>query len=109
MHGLALQRCFNHAEREAVARCPSCRNFFCRECITEHDERVICASCLRKSGASSSSRRPLRAVLAALAPGAVGLFVAWIFFYLLGTGLMAFPSKWQDHGLIGSALEEEGD
>src|SRR5580658_7631208 len=30
------QRCFNHDLREAVAQCPSCKRFFCRECVTEH-------------------------------------------------------------------------
>ena len=45
---LAHQRCFNHATREAVARCPECHHFFCRECITEHDDRVLCTGCLKK-------------------------------------------------------------
>ena len=48
MRSLSLQRCFNHAHREAAARCPECTHFYCRECITEHDDRVICAACLRK-------------------------------------------------------------
>ena len=45
---LSLQRCRNHAEREAVARCPGCGHHFCRECVTEHDDRILCAACLRK-------------------------------------------------------------
>jgi hypothetical protein len=106
MQGLALQRCFNHAEREAAARCPSCRNFFCRECITEHDERVLCASCLRKTASSSASLHPLRATLAAVLPCLAGLFLAWFFFYLLGAGLLAIPAKWHNGSLIGSAFEE---
>ena len=48
MQNLAHQRCFNHAVREAVARCPECGQCFCRECITEHDDRVVCAACLKK-------------------------------------------------------------
>ena len=48
MAAVALQRCLHHGEREAIARCPECGSFFCRECITEHDERVLCASCLAK-------------------------------------------------------------
>ena len=48
------QRCFNHAGREAVARCPECGQFFCRECITEHEDRVLCSACLKKL-----TRRPL--------------------------------------------------
>ena len=42
---ISQARCGNHAGREAVARCPECRGFFCRECITEHEGRLICAQC----------------------------------------------------------------
>ncbi|MFN7139481.1 MAG: rhomboid family protein, partial [Limisphaerales bacterium] len=48
MQNLTQQHCLNHFTREAAARCPECKQFFCRECITEHDDRVICAGCLRK-------------------------------------------------------------
>ena len=43
---VAKRTCGIHVEREAVAQCPSCRKFFCRECITEHDYQMICAGCL---------------------------------------------------------------
>lgn len=42
---LLHKRCFNHAEREATARCPVCTRDFCRECVTEHDHRMLCRSC----------------------------------------------------------------
>ena len=32
MNDLLYQRCFNHVLREAVARCPECLRYFCREC-----------------------------------------------------------------------------
>jgi len=54
---LAYQRCLNHTFREAVARCPECGHYFCRECITEHEDRVVCASCLRKLVESSAGGR----------------------------------------------------
>jgi hypothetical protein len=57
MSSLAAQRCFHHSLREAVARCPECRQFYCRECITEHEERVICATCLRRLSAAPPARR----------------------------------------------------
>lgn len=44
--GVASRKCGIHAGREAAARCPSCGGFFCRECITEHDYKMICAGCL---------------------------------------------------------------
>jgi hypothetical protein len=44
MQDITQQRCLNHMLREAVARCPECSRFFCRECITEHEDKVLCAS-----------------------------------------------------------------
>lgn len=58
MPALIHQRCFNHATREAVARCPECSQFFCRECITEHDDRVICSACLKKLARVPLLKRP---------------------------------------------------
>ena len=46
MDDLLHQRCFNHMLREAVACCPECRRYFCRECVTEHEDKVLCAACL---------------------------------------------------------------
>jgi hypothetical protein len=94
---ISLQhRCLNHAEREAVARCPECRQFFCRECITEHDERVICAACLRKiartSGARTRSFVAVRLAVQCLA----GLVLAWFFFYLVGESLLSLPSAFHE-------------
>jgi len=67
MKDLAHQRCFNHVQREAVARCPQCRGYFCRECITEHDDRVICAGCLSKLVRKSAlPRRTLTGLLHAM-------------------------------------------
>ena len=40
-------RCRRHPERPASARCPACGGTYCRECVVEHDGRILCASCLR--------------------------------------------------------------
>lgn len=87
------QRCVHHPDREAAARCPECRRFFCRECVSEHDGRVLCATCLAaglRVQAMVSSRfgfigRALCAVL--------GLCLAWWFFDLVGQGLMRVPAS----------------
>jgi hypothetical protein len=103
MHDLAHQRCLNHAEREAVARCLACGHYFCRECITEHDDRVICASCLRKLVRVPLLQRRGFGSLVRLSQCALGLLVAWFFFYLIGEGLLALPTSfhegtlWQAH------------
>jgi hypothetical protein len=96
MQTLAHQRCFNHAIREAVARCPECRRFFCRECVTEHDDRVICAACLRKLAHQPLLKRPAFAAVRRAAQCGIGLFVVWFFFYLLGAWLLALPNSFHE-------------
>lgn len=104
MSTLVLQRCLHHPDREAVARCPECERFFCRECIAEHDDRIICASCLQLLAhpAEKPRGRSLWGLVAfPLFRAGVGLFVAWFCFYLLGHYLLTFPSDfhaglWKD-------------
>ncbi len=96
---LSTQRCFNHATREAVARCPECRGFFCRECVTEHDDRVICTACLKKFARVPLLKRPLFAVMLRSGQAMLGLFLVWFFFYLIGSGLAALPNSFHEDEL----------
>ena len=96
---LAEQRCFNHALREAVARCPECTHFFCRECITEHDDRVLCAACLRKLARVPLLRRRGFARCFRLAQVMVGLLAAWLFFYIIGNTLLSIPASFHEGAL----------
>lgn len=96
MQSLAFQRCFNHAGREAVARCPECKNYFCRECITEHDDRVLCASCLSKLLRRPPAQRRMFVQLLRLAQCALGLLVAWYFFFLIGEALLRLPDSFHE-------------
>ena len=101
---LTRQRCWLHLEREAAARCPVCAHFYCRECVTEHAGRVICAACLRNllSTAATATTRwrrlgtgPRRA-LATLARGSQLVFsvvLAWFFFHLLGQWLLTSTAE----------------
>ncbi len=90
-----------HSLREAVARCPECRNSFCRECVTEHEGRVICASCLKRLvGAHSEHRRGARWIAASVLPF-VGVALAWAFFYGVGRLLMLIPASVHDGTLWG--------
>lgn len=88
--GTLAARCQHHPSRPAAARCPSCGGFFCRECVTEHDGRMLCASCLARSPTTVKRPRvrPFRA-LAALA----GFAALWGSLYLLGRLLLAIPSE----------------
>jgi hypothetical protein len=96
MPELIHQRCFNHSRREAAARCPECRHHFCRECITEHEDRVICASCLRKLVKGSSSARRGFANVARAIQVLAGLVTVWFFFYLFGQTLLSIDSSFHE-------------
>ena len=96
MDDIALERCLNHEQREAVARCPECKRCFCRECITEHEHRVICAACLKKLTGKSLSRRVRAAGLVGLALGVAGMVIAWLFFFTVGKLLLMIPSDFHE-------------
>jgi len=105
MNALADQKCFNHGEREAVGRCPECRNFYCRECITEHEGRIVCASCLGEL-ASKKRKSSLRFTLTRPALVVVSCLFLWSIFFLFGRALLLLPDEfhegtvWQDPDAI---------
>mgnify|MGYP001264989032 CR=1 FL=1 len=99
MVALTHQRCFNHADREAVARCPGCGSYFCRECVTEHDERVICAACLRKEARPRLLQRPGFVGVIHFGQALLGLFLAWFFFHMVGDILLGLPSSFHEGSL----------
>ena len=81
MSDLARQQCCNHPGREAIVRCPSCRRDYCRECVTEHDDRYLCSACLQLETAKPAHaprrfRMPVGALLAL-----AGLLTAWTVYY----------------------------
>ncbi|MBT3374344.1 MAG: rhomboid family protein [Lentisphaerae bacterium] len=105
--GLLRTRCFNHATREAVARCPECRRHFCRECVTEHDARVVCASCLAQLAEDAHERRPTRQLLSRATLSCAALVVTWLSFYLLGRGLLMVPSTFHEGTVWEEVFEAE--
>ncbi|HKX60434.1 MAG TPA: rhomboid family protein [Verrucomicrobiae bacterium] len=108
MSHLTLQRCFHHAGREAVARCPQCRSYFCRECITEHEDRVICASCLKKLARVPFTRRAGFVGVLRVFQVMGGLLIAAGFFYWVGQTLLDLPSSFHDGTLWrGRWIDEE--
>ena len=103
---LRERRCRNHLSREAAARCPECGFFFCRECVTEHEDRILCSDCLRQKSVASGNRvrgglRRMAAVLSA----AAGLAIAWLFFFLLGRGLLLVPTALPESASSPSMME----
>lgn len=92
MSDLHQRQCLNHAAREAVARCPECGHFYCRECIAEHEDRVICAACLRKLlRPAKAGRSATTAWLSRGAAFGLSLTVGWLAFYLMGKILLTIP------------------
>ena len=94
---MLIRRCYNHAEREASARCVSCGRFFCRECVAEHAGRMICGACLRSTAqqGSAESSRWMTTTLQACRL-VIALFVAWLVFYAAGRGLLTIPSAFHE-------------
>ena len=79
--GALAQRCWNHEGREAVCRCPACGRSYCRECVTEHESRFLCVSCLRnvaraRKGGPGRLRRMAPALMTA-----AGVILAWAIFF----------------------------
>jgi hypothetical protein len=87
------QRCWNHEGREAVCRCPGCGRSFCRECVSEHEARLLCAACLSRA-AQTAPRRPNP--LRRLAPAAMllaGMLIAWIVLFGAGESLIILSQR----------------
>jgi hypothetical protein len=79
-----------------VARCPECRRFYCRECVTEHDDRLLCASCLKKAAIAEDAAKPSAALgyIRSAIGVAFGFGAAWIFFVIVLFTLAALPTNW---------------
>jgi hypothetical protein len=96
MNTLALQRCLNHPAREAAARCLDCSGHYCRECVVEHDGRLLCAACLRKATKTSAFREVWLARIWHFAQVCGALAFLWIAFFALGKMLLAIPSSFHE-------------
>ena len=96
MATLAAQRCNHHAQREAVALCLACSRYFCRECVTEHDGRVLCAPCLHQLlHVSAGQRHGWRWGIRCLC-GLGSVAVLWLLLYCLGQALLTIPDAFHD-------------
>lgn len=92
MSALAVQRCLNHDAREAVCRCPQCRNYFCRECVISFEDRMLCASCVaQKVSASPDLQR--RPGFGAFVLATAGFLLVWLLFYLAGWAVMQWRER----------------
>ena len=105
---VAAEKCWNHYEREAVARCPECGHPYCRECVVEHDDRLICAGCLaRLTSPLTKARRqwsfrPLGRVVGMV----LGLLVTWFIFFSIGRMLLSIPDRFHADTLWKKAFSD---
>jgi hypothetical protein len=116
---LSKMRCARHAEREAAACCAACGIAFCRECVSEHEGRFLCAACLGKiapganaGGDGADAARPRGWPLAALkrAPAiAVGAAWLWLCFYLAGLLVEKIPQSAHEGTVWKQAAEAADD
>ncbi len=82
------RRCFVHPVREAAGLCVSCRRSFCRECLVDHDHRLMCGSCVAQTVRDSGARPHSRARLLGIAALPVALLIAWAAVYVAGRILL---------------------
>jgi hypothetical protein len=97
MEILRNQPCYNHSSREAVVRCPECGRYFCRECVTEHDDRMLCSQCLEQTTrpGREGSRKLIQAFLL-IFQGLGGWLIVAYAFYLVGKALLAIPHDFHE-------------
>ncbi len=93
MSGLARQRCYNHATREAAARCLGCQRDYCRECVSEHEGRYLCARCIAAEAAGADHGATDRLALGGLVAFVAGVCVLWFVFMIYGRLVYAIPSE----------------
>lgn len=71
--GLLRARCLFHPLREAAARCPHCGGTFCRECVTDEDDKLACPPCLRRMARPAAPKPSAARVFRQIVGGAVTL------------------------------------
>jgi len=96
MRDLSRQRCFNHPAREAAAQCPGCTKYYCRECVVDHENVMVCASCLGGKASAAERRNRVVGAAARIAQMMISIIALWLFFYFIGEGLLALPSSFHE-------------
>lgn len=92
MSVIAARKCVRHPVREAVARCPSCNEHFCRECVVEHEGVLLCAVCLAREAAGKIPlKKPAAAQIGKTILTLACVLLLWVVFYGFGQFLKTIP------------------
>lgn len=92
-------RCARHPAREAAARCVSCKGFFCRECATEHQHRILCADCLGREEEVAQKKKNRLASAGRMAALFISFCLVWTLFHTAGRILLNTPPQYHDGSL----------
>jgi len=79
--------------------------FFCRECIVEHDDRILCTACLAKLASPAPQRKRSLEGVFLVGQSVLAVALIWFFFFLIGRGLLAVPATFHE-GKIWKSIEE---
>lgn len=91
---LVKSKCQNHHTREAVAKCPICQHYYCRECVTEHNNQFICVGCLSTTQEEKkSSKGSVLTILKLILFSVFTILTSWYFFQIIGSFLLKIPTS----------------
>jgi hypothetical protein len=88
--------CLNHPRREAAARCTSCGQPFCRECVTELEGRMVCGACYRERAQTKEKPKRDWFVLTTALQAICGFAALWFTAWLLGEVLVNVKSNFHE-------------
>jgi hypothetical protein len=96
--------CLNHPLREAAAKCVGCGRAYCRECVTAHDRRMLCAGCYREKTERKAKPKRDWFILSVFAQFLLGFIGLWLTAYFVGRVLLNVPTSFHE----GSVWERLG-
>ncbi|MCD4819929.1 MAG: rhomboid family protein [Candidatus Cloacimonetes bacterium] len=89
MSKLSQVRCHNHIDREAVSLCKHCHNYFCRECISDYDDKMLCKSCIDKLISNNNLKRKKKLNFKQYLAVIFSSLLLWFIFYSSGNILIS--------------------
>lgn len=86
--------CCLHPQRGAAGICKGCARPFCRECLTEHDYRFLCKSCMAALVAADARRATLWAWISRPAAAIASFLAVYLTFFAFGKIIALIPPEY---------------